>query len=149
MSWQANVDKLIKTNHCYAAAILGLEGKIYATSKDLALAPREHEISNEKGGKDKVTIDEAKQLIEAVNNAGTPKNSSCLYLNGEKYLLTTWRPEDNVGYYKILNGGATVVKTGKTVIVGLWSGAKVPGQNGGNCNKVVEKLAADFIKVKY
>ena len=151
MSWQGHVDKLVATKQIIGAIILGHEGKIYACSPSLKIVPHEVSISTEDGGSQKVQVDEAKVLVEAGLNGGELKGPGGVWINNKKYHLIDWRKDDksNVGYYKCVNGGATIAKTNKCVIVGVWMTDESNKQSGGNCNKLIEKLAEDFIKVKY
>lgn len=43
-----------------------------------------------------------------------------IWINGENYFLIDYRSDINTAYLKNLEGGATVCKTNKLILVGIW-----------------------------
>ena len=118
-------------NDCLTeAAIIGLDGNEWA--------------------KTGVTVskDETNKLVELFKS--TPGTYAAVTLGGKKYQITHYE-QDNVAYLKIKDGGATVAKTNKAFIIGIYNTTKKFKQDGkelpqsvGMCNTVVEDLAAQL-----
>lgn len=67
-------------------------------------------------------------------------------MGGQKYMLIKYNPENNSAYLsREGGGGACIVRTKTTVVIGIWKKSAVMGnntqQNPGNCNELVEKMA--------
>ena len=140
MSWQAHVDELLASGRVWAAAVLRLDGKVFAQSAELSLAERVVPDS-------RPPLSEAKAVAEAGANGG--RAAAGLWVNGVKYQLLNWDDERSVGYFKCVGGGATLVRTAKTLILGLWSQARDPAQTGGGCNVAVETRGDYFRSINY
>ena len=150
MSWQDHINKLMSSNALDGAAIIGLQdAKVYGISKDLSIGVYEALIKDENGEAKKCTANEAQILVDFCNKKGKVPVPPGIWINKKRYYLLNWRDESNVGYVKTNQGGACIAKTNKCVIVGVWSNAKIPSRNGGDCNKTVEKVAELFMKVNY
>ena len=140
MSWgdyitNALINKSIN-NHVYnnvltEAAIIGLEGHEWAKSAGLTVKP-----------------DEVKKLNELFKQS--ENNTPSIMLGGKKYQVTHYEKNAFV-YLKIKEGGATVAKTNKAFIIGIYNtskkykcdGKEMP-QSVGMCNTVVEELAGQL-----
>ena len=138
MSWAAYITNSLvnrqdAAGHVYnnvltEAAIMGLDGAEWAKTAGLTVKP-----------------DEVKALVTllAQKTNATPS----VVIGGKKYQVTNFE-SDKVVYLKIKDGGATVAKTGKALIIGVYSttkkykydGKELP-QSVGMCNTAVEELA--------
>ena len=119
-----------------AAAIVGFDGAPWAATQGLS-----------------VSADEAKKLNELFKQS--ENNTPSLLLGGKKYQVTHYEKNAFV-YLKIKEGGATIAKTGKAFIIGIYNtskkymydGKELP-QGVGMCNTVVEDLAAKLKGMSY
>ena len=93
------------------------------------------------------SVDELKLLKTIFEKEGLVPSPPGIWLNKKKYHLITFRDDINAAYLKNLEGGATIIKTNKLILVGIWS--KKDEQNAGDCNKEMEEFANNFIKIKY
>ncbi|KAF9543578.1 profilin, required for normal timing of actin polymerization in response to thermal stress [Mortierella hygrophila] len=126
MSWQAYVDNnLVATGKVAKAAIFGLDGNPWATSPDFS-----------------ITNEEAKKLIAAFDGVDEIAANG-LHLTGTKFVFL--RNPDNSIYARHGATGITAVKTGQCVIIGYYA----DGQQGGDCNQVVENLGNYLVSVGY
>ena len=118
-------------------AIVGFDGAVWARTDGIDIKP-----------------DECKKLNELLNQS--ENNTPSVVVGGKKYQVTHYEPNAFV-YLKIKEGGATIAKTGKAYVVGIYSTAKkyktgegkeLP-QSVGMCNTVVENLAATLKGMNY
>jgi len=86
--------------------------------------------------------DEIKKIIAGFQNVNDLRANG-LYLGGEKYLVL--KGDDRSIYAKKGTSGVACVKTGQSVLVGLYNEKIQPGQ----CNTTVEKLADYLIDQGY
>ena len=128
--------------HSYAnvlteAAIVGFNGAIWASTAGL-----------------EIKDNEVKKLDELFKQSDN--NTPSIIIGGKKYQVTHYEPNAFV-YLKIKEGGATIAKTNKAFVVGIYSTAKkyktgegkeLP-QSVGMCNTVVENLAATLKGMNY
>ena len=119
------------------AAIVGLDGAVWARTDGIDIKP-----------------DECKKLNELLNQS--ENNTPSVVVGGKKYQVTHYEPNAFV-YLKIKEGGATIAKTNKAFVVGIYSTAKkyktgegkeLP-QSVGMCNTAVENLAATLKGMNY
>eukprot|EP01121_Diplochlamys_sp_Union-15-3_P014647 TRINITY_DN4699_c0_g1_i1.p1 TRINITY_DN4699_c0_g1~~TRINITY_DN4699_c0_g1_i1.p1 ORF type:complete len:127 (-),score=16.48 TRINITY_DN4699_c0_g1_i1:15-395(-) len=126
MSWQGYVDNnLVGTNLVSVGSIVGHDGSVWATSPGF-----------------NVSADEVKKLLAGFTDPG-PLRASGLFINGEKYLVL--KADDRSIYGKKGTGGVVTVKTGQSILIGLYNEKIQPGQ----CANVVEKLADYLIENGY
>lgn len=126
MSWQSYVDQhLVGTGVVSKAAIVGLDGSVWAKSASLNLTSQE--------------------ATAIANNFKNPSSfiASGVFVQGEKYM--TLRADERSVYYKKGKDGGCLVKTNQAVILGLYSDPVQPGQ----CTTVVEKLADYLLNSGY
>ena len=118
-------------------AIVGFDGAVWARTDGIDIKP-----------------DECKKLNELLNQS--ENNTPSIMVGGKKYQVTHYEPNAFV-YLKIKEGGATIAKTNKAFVVGIYSTAKkyktgegkeLP-QSVGMCNTVVENLAATLKGMNY
>ena len=138
MSWAAYISNSLvnrqdAAGHVYnnvltGAAIYGHNGAEWATTQGLTIKPDE---------------------IKAIANVFNQKTNSIpsIVFGGKKYQITHYE-QGKFMYCKIKDGGATVAKTNKALIIGVYSTTKkykVDGkelaQSVGMCNTAVEELA--------
>ena len=137
MSWADYINNALinksANGHVYnnvltQAAIIGHDGAEWAKTAGLSIKPDE--------------INKLNDLFKQSSN-----NTPSLMLGGKKYQVTHYETNAFV-YLKIKDGGATVAKTGKAFIIGVYNttknykydGKELP-QGVGMCNTVVEELA--------
>jgi len=126
MSWQTYVDtNLIGTGKISKAAILGLQGGVWAASKGYTLS-----------------ADEQKNIVQSFNNLGVAQTSG-VRLSGNKFF--TLQANDRSIYLKKGGDGACLVKTKQAVLVAEYA---APVQ-AGEATPVVEALADYLIGVGY
>ena len=139
MSWgdyitNSLVNKEDANHHVYhnvltEAAIMGFDGAEWAKTAGLS-----------------VKQDEIKKLNDLFKQS--ENNTPSIMLGGKKYQVTHYETNAFV-YLKIKEGGATVAKTNKAYIIGVYNtsknytydGKKTLPQGVGMCNTVVEDLA--------
>ena len=138
MSWgdyitNSLVNKQDDKGHVYnnvltEASIMGMDGAEWAKTAGLSVKP-----------------DEIKKLNELFKQS--ENNTPSLMLGGKKYQVTHYEKNAFV-YLKIKEGGATVAKTNKAFIIGVYNTSKNYTYDGkplpqgvGMCNTVVEDLA--------
>ena len=124
-----DANKHVYNNVLTEAAIMGIDGAEWAKSAGLSVKP-----------------DEIKKLNELFKQS--ENNTPSIMLGGKKYQVTHYEKNAFV-YLKIKEGGATVAKTNKAFIIGVYNtsknytydGKKILPQGVGMCNTVVEDLA--------
>ena len=138
MSWgdyitNSLVNKQDANHHVYnnvltEAAIMGIDGAEWAKTAGLS-----------------VKQDEIKKLNDLFKQS--ENNTPSIMLGGKKYQVTHYEKNAFV-YLKIKEGGATVAKTNKAFIIGVYNTSKMYTYDGkplpqgvGMCNTVVEDLA--------
>ena len=137
MSWEPYINNALinksANGHVYnnvltEAAIIGHDGSVWANTTGLSIKK-----------------DEIKKLNDLFKQSSN--NTPSIMLGGKKYQVTHYETNAFV-YLKIKDGGATVAKTGKAFIIGVYNttknykydGKELP-QGVGMCNTVVEELA--------
>ncbi|GMI86080.1 profilin 5 [Hibiscus trionum] len=123
MSWQTYVDEhlmceLENGNHLTSAAILGLDGTVWAQSSAFP----------------KFKPEEIKAILKDFDEPGSLAPTG-LHLGGAKYMVIQGEPGAVVRGKKGA-GGVTVKKTAAALIFGIYEEPVTPGQ----CNMVVERL---------
>ncbi|KAK9273998.1 hypothetical protein L1049_018812 [Liquidambar formosana] len=128
MSWQQYVDDHlmcdIEGNHLSAAAIIGLDGSVWAQSATFPQFKPEE--------------------ITAINNDFTEPGTLAptgLHLGGTKYMVIQGEPGAVIRGKKG-SGGVTVKKTSQALIIGIYDEPLTPGQ----CNMIVERLGDYLIE---
>ena len=138
MSWgpyitNSLINKQDEKGHVYnnvltEAAIMGINGAEWAKTPGLSVKP-----------------DEIKKLVDLFKQS--ENNTPSIMLGGKKYQVTHYEKNAFV-YLKIKEGGATVAKTNKAFIIGVYNTSKMYTYDGkqlpqgvGMCNTVVEDLA--------
>ena len=118
------------------ACIVGHDGSVWASTTGIAVKP-----------------DEVKKLGELFNQS--ENNTPSIIIGGKKYQVTHYEKGAFV-YLKIKEGGATIAKTAKAYVIGVYNTSKKYKYDGkelpqgvGMCNTVVEDLAAQFKGMNY
>ena len=133
------------TGVCEFAAIYGLDGNVWAQSPGFSLYTYEFDLLQEDGSKKKVTVNEFKAVFEATK--GNRKGSEAgIRIANQKYMFIKHNPENNSVYLaREGGGGACVVRTAQTIIIGVWNKAALMSngktQNAGDCNELTEGMA--------
>ncbi|KAI9109520.1 hypothetical protein K1719_019574 [Acacia pycnantha] len=122
MSWQAYVDDHlmcdIDGHHLIAAAIVGLDGSVWAQSSSFP----------------QFTPQEIAAITKDFEEPGSLAPTG-LHLGGVKYMVIQGEPGAVVRGKKGA-GGITVKKTGQAMVFGIYDETLTPSQ----CNMIVEKL---------
>ena len=124
-SWQVYVDTNLVGAGLAQAAIVGIQGGVWATSSGITLQAKE--IST---------------LSGAFNDASGIRANG-LFLSGAKYFVL--RADDLSIYGKLDQGGAICVKTKQTILIGIYDASMMPGA----AANIVEKLADELINRGY
>ena len=132
MSWQAYVDdhlmvELPGGKTLSSAAIVGLDGGVWAKSADFP----------------EVSPEEIEALIQGFNDPSTLEEKG-IVLSGVKY-FTIQGERGSVIRGKKGESGLTIKKTKQAMVVGLYTSGVQPGE----CNVVVENLADYLIEQEY
>jgi profilin len=122
--WAAYTKALMDTKNVSQAAIMGSDGKTWATTTGFA-----------------PTSDEVKALVAGYKDA-TALRASGLKCAGTKYITLGCDAEVLQG--KKGTGGIIVCKTNKTVVIGVYSAES--GIQPGPCSASVQKMAEDLKK---
>ncbi|KAI9295176.1 profilin-like protein [Neoconidiobolus thromboides FSU 785] len=126
MSWQAYIDSsLLGSGSITKAAIIGHDGSVWAASEGFTVKP-----------------EEASTILKGYSDASVLTTSG-IKLNGEKYFYI--RSDDRTINGKLGEGGVFCVKTGMSIIIGVYDDTVKPGQ----ASIVVEKLADYLIDAGY
>ncbi|KAJ0495732.1 putative profilin [Helianthus annuus] len=124
MSWQTYVDEHLMCDiegtgqHLTSAAILGLDGTVWAQSAKFPQFKPE----------------EMKGIIKEFDEAGTLAPTG-MFIAGAKYMVLQGEPGAVIRGKKGA-GGICIKKTGQAMIMGIYDEPVAPGQ----CNMVVERL---------
>lgn len=150
MSWKGYVDSLMSTNLLNHAAIIGTnDGKIYASSEGFTMTVHQGSCTNEKNEKKEFLVDEYHSILDLVNKKGMVPNPPGIWINNQHYHLLQFRDDINSAYLKCKNGGACVVKTGKTIVVGTYRNDDDAKKTGGSCNSIIEDFADQLVKANF
>jgi len=154
MSWLDYVNFIRANNVCDGAAILNAADGSLVCGDNFSMCAYQMSLPNEDGiGSTIVNVNEAALILEAFKT-GTVSAPTGLRLSGIKFQIVRFDEEDQTLYLKKPKGGACVVKTKKTIIIGSYNqdemikGKNVP-QNAGDANAVVEKLAKILKEATY
>jgi hypothetical protein len=144
-------------NCCEQGGILSnTDGTMWAASTGFTLQKYPIEIEKEDGsGKEKIEVDEFKNLVNAFDNNGVSTAKGGIHINKEKYLIVSYNADKKIMYLKKAGGGGAVGKSGKAFSIATFSTSKKltvkagnntteQNQNPGICNTGVEKLQ-DFL----
>nr|ABB76134.1 profilin 1 [Mangifera indica] len=122
MSWQAYVDEHlmcdIEGHHLTAAAIVGLDGSVWAQSANFP----------------KLNPEEITAINKDFDEPGSLAPTG-LHLGGTKYMVIQGEPGAVIRGKKG-PGGVTVKKTNMAFVIGIYDEPMTPGQ----CNMIVERL---------
>ncbi|KAK4483640.1 hypothetical protein RD792_010841, partial [Penstemon davidsonii] len=131
MSWQTYVDDHLMCDlegnpghHLTAAAIIGLDGSVWAQSSSFP----------------QFKAEEIKGIITDFNEPGHLAPTG-LHLGGAKYMVIQGEPGAVIRGKKG-SGGITIKKTGQALVFGIYEEPVTPGQ----CNMVVERLGDYLIE---
>ncbi|XP_073132090.1 profilin-2 [Henckelia pumila] len=128
MSWQSYIDDHLMADidgcHLTAAAIVGLDGTVWAQSSNFP----------------QFKLEEITGITTDFDSPGTLAPTG-LYLGGTKYMVIQGEPGAVIRGKKGA-GGVTVKKTNQALIIGIYDEPMTPGQ----CNMVVEKIGDYLIE---
>ena len=146
MSWgpyitNSLVNKQDAAGHVYNnvltdASLMGFDGAEWAKTAGLSVT--------------KAEVDRLNAIFKQSGTNSIPSTT----LGGKKYQVTHY--DGNAAYLKIKDGGATVAKTGKCYVIGVYNTTKKYKYDGkelpqcvGMCNMVVEDLANTLKGMNY
>lgn len=145
-TWEINIQKMLKKGRVCCAAIVGLaDGKVYG-AKDLTFTKHSVKMLDETEKLINCEVDELSTLKNLVTNGDVPTPPG-IWMGTVRYHLLNHDEDTNTFFLKGKDGGATVIVTGKLILVGVWSASKK--QCGGNCNEDMDLFAKDFLKANY
>ena len=142
------------SNSCEHGAIISVtDGTVWASTPNFKIHRSvDVHIDKEDGsGQEKIVVDEFENLKSVFENGGECSKKGGVRLLGEKYLLVSFNPDKNLGYFKKNGGGAAVAKSGQAFVIATFATSnkvKVSqngvnseiNQNPGLTNTGVEKL---------
>ena len=150
MSWKGYIDSLMETNLLDHAAIIGVnDGKVYASSEGFSMTVHQGSLINERGEKKEFLVDEYHIMLDIFSKKGLVNDPPGIWINNQRYHLLTFQEENNAAYLKCKNGGACVVKTGKTIVIGTFTNDKDVKKTGGACNSIIEDFAEQLVKANF
>lgn len=135
MSWQEYVDNNLmcpldhEGNTLASAALVGLENSVWAKSPNFP----------------ELTVEE----MEVMKGIFEGKNPGSFTMGGVKYMVLGSEDPETKLRGKRQGGGCSVVKTGKTMVVGIYDSPDAYSQLASACIKIVETLAEYLISVDY
>ena len=134
---------------CQFACLYGHDGNAWAVSPGLQLATYEFDMPQEDGSTKKVLCNEHSAMMKAALGDRKGGQECGLRICNQKYMFIRADTSSEGVKLAVLGrqggGGATVAKTDKVIIVGVW-GKDVPMSNGktqntGDCEKNVVNVA--------
>ncbi|KAK9895434.1 Profilin/allergen [Cystobasidium minutum MCA 4210] len=127
MSWDAYVsDHLVGSGKLSEAAIIGLDGGVWAISPGLQITPEQEAA-----------------LVKAYKQGPDDLQAHGIHIGKEKYMFL--RPVEDSFYGKKGGDGICVTKSGKAILVGEYKEPIMPA----DANKVVEDMAAYLVSVGF
>jgi hypothetical protein len=138
----------VTTNANDGAAIVGLDGTIYAIGGNIELRNSTVDQEQDDGSVKKLQLNEFNNLVAAYATKGTKMPEGGIRVSGQKYMGVGGNDEFASFYLKKTEGGACVAKTETCYVIAVWNGkknftdskGKSASQNPGLCNKAVEAL---------
>jgi hypothetical protein len=154
MSWQVYVDYLKGGNCVSVGALMDHAGNVLGSSNGSTQLPSyELSFEDETGKVQKVKVDERANLLDALAKGGQCGLPGGIRLFNEKYMCVQFDQIQQVMYLKRASGGACVARTGKCLLLGIFDSSQLMAnqvpQNPGECNKRVEMLAQELLKIGY
>ena len=134
---------------CQFACLYGHDGNAWAVSPGFQLATYEFDMPQEDGSTKKVLCNEHSAMMKAALGDRKGGQECGLRICNQKYMFIRADTSSEGVKFAVLGrqggGGATVAKTDKVIIVGVW-GKDVPMSNGktqntGDCEKNVINVA--------
>ena len=149
MSWSDYITALVDSGKINHAAIIGIaDKKIYGNTDDLSLGSHVEKFETEKGT-NSLEVNDLNTLFSIFQAKGKVQTPPGIWINKVKYHLVNYVDESCSAYLKCPNGGATVIKTEKLIILATWSNVNDVKKNGGDCNQVLEEFAEQLRSVNY
>ena len=149
MSWSGYITALVDSGKINHAAIIGLsDRKIYGVTEGLSLDSHVESFETEKGSQS-LEVNDLSTLFSIFQTKGKVQAPPGIWINKERYHLINFVEESSSAYLKCPNGGATVIKTEKLIVLTTWSNVKDVKKNGGDCNQVLEEFAEQLRSVNY
>ena len=167
MSWDTYVHQIqntfdaasnswANTNVCQYACVYGHDGACWAASQGFQLATYEFEMDQGDGTNKKVLCNEHQALMKATEGTRNGGQECGIRICNQKYMFLRNMEENGVKYAiltRTVGGGATVAKTGKALLVGVWGKEVNMGngkaQNTGECTKNVLMVAKSLNDAGY
>jgi profilin len=124
--WQRYIDDaLLKTDQVSSAAIYGLDGTKWATSENF-----------------NVSSDQITKLVSCITDDPMPLKKLGIKVANQSYIFLRHEPGRSIYGRRGADSGICIVKTRKSLLVGVYG----PGIQPGNCNLVMEKMADYLIE---
>ncbi len=149
MSWQGYLDDILKGKNVKLAAIIDIKkGKVLVASPSLKFIEHSVELKDLEGKVVKSKINELESVIQMAKDDNPPPSPPGVWINTQQYRYIA--KEDNIVHLKKLLGGATIVKTKKLVLVGIWEQQNKDDKiRAGNAVMDLTKIADELIEAKY
>ncbi|CAD8093068.1 unnamed protein product [Paramecium primaurelia] len=148
MSWDAYVTNLTANGVLEYAAIIGLDGNIWASNLGVAALPSyQADVPDEKNPDvtTKVAYDEKAAFVHALTHNGESGNKAGVRINNQKYYSVQFDGESKTWYLKKNKGGACVAWANTVAVFASFSqtinAENGAPQNASDCNKRVIDMA--------
>ena len=132
-------------NVCQHAAIVGLEGAVWAASSAWpGFHEYDHACENEDGSTVNIKMKEIESVLAAIKGNRNPTKAG-IRMNKTKFVYVTHDADANMVILSKQGGGATIVKTNKALVIGVWDKdtqrSDGQPQDGGTCTMMTERVA--------
>ncbi|CAD8107590.1 unnamed protein product [Paramecium sonneborni] len=148
MSWDAYVTNLTANGALEYAAIIGLDGNIWASNFGVAVLPSyQTDVPDEKNpdATTKVAYDEKTAFVHSITHNGNSGNPAGVRVNNQKYYSVQFDGESKTWYLKKNKGGACVAWANTVAVFASFSqtinAENGAPQNASDCNKRVIDMA--------
>ena len=145
-----NVQNLLKTGHVSGAVIISKAGETFAHApEDFFLGEQVVDYTKEDGTSAERECNEAKELVEFMKMSPEERVSKgSVWISEVNYFYLKSDEDRNAVFFKSKNGGAAVVETKTTYIVGIWTNDTGKFKSAGPCNLEVLRLANKLVDIK-
>ncbi len=116
-------------NVCQHAAIIGIDGSVWAQSANMPnLTEYDCEIEDETGNKKTIKVNEFVSVLAAANGSRNP-SAAGIRIGGQKYIFMKHEKDPYFTQLSKDNGGALLAKTRNAVVIGIWDKSELMTDN--------------------
>ena len=119
--YRPDKEQYFTVNICQHAAIYGEDGTAWAVSSDWpGLTEYQHPLEQEDGTTRNVMVNEFKCALAVAGGNRQPTEAG-VRMGNLKYMMTTYDQEANLAQLSCSQGGASIAKIGKGIVIGIWN----------------------------